>query len=174
MSENTNRFAIDLSEMSEERLLIPVGIYSGRIAKATLTKGVSEPKDGNEGVKWARLDLIVAIKDEDVSKLLSTDEPKVFSRHMISFEKETGALSVKNNPDLGNLLAIAGLKSKEATALFQEGTEDAQDQWEFNTIFLTNIASNLEGVDLLVSVGQSPQFNDKTKMQNTVSKYGKA
>jgi hypothetical protein len=156
-----SRFAINLEEVSTERLLVPVGTYPARIAKAEVRQG------SKDGKNWMMLNLTLAIKDEEVSKFLNIDEPKTFYSLMLSFDRETEQFS-KNNPDFGALMKALNLTSQ--SSVFEEGTEDATSMWEFNTMFFTNVCNALAGYDLLINVAHKPNYQDKSRMDAVVTK----
>jgi hypothetical protein len=163
--KNVNRFAIDLSDVSEERLLIPAGVYPVKIAKAVFLTGEKDDKN------WGAINLTLIVKDEAVQELLGIDESKTFYNLFINFDKETEAFLHNNNPDFGILLKICDLKS--SSDIFNEGTEEADSQWEYNKIFFNNICKALPGYDLLANVVQKTNRVDKEKMDNLVTKLAK-
>lgn len=159
----SSRFAINLEDVATERLICPQGTYPARIAKAEVRQGT---KDGRN---WMMLNLTLAIKDEEVSKFLSQDEPKVFYTVGLNFDKETEAFN-SNSPDFGALMKSLELNNKESTAIFNEGTEDASTMWEYNTMFFTNVCNTLSGYDLLINVAHKHNYQDKSRMDAVVTK----
>lgn len=171
MSDN-KRFAIDLEEMSEERILIPAGDYAVKVSKAELKHALSI-KNTDAPVYWYRLDLTLDVKDEEVSKLLNQDTPKVFYSVMLSMDKETEKLSATGNPDLGALLAACDLKTKEANTMFIDAASEAATQREFNIAYFIEVANVLPGYELLAKVVQRKHGTDDSKMVNAVTKVAK-
>lgn len=159
-----SRFDIDLTEVSTERMICPQGTYPARIAKAAVRSGTKDDRN------WAMLNLTFALKDEEVSKVLGIDEPKVFYTVSLSFDKETEKLS-PNNPDLGNLLEVVGLKNKGD--VFKEGTDEATSQWDYNMIYFKNVADALSGYDILCNVVHRKAYNDPDRMEAVVNKVAK-
>lgn len=158
-----SRFSVDLSEVSEERILVPQGAYAARIVKA-------EPRTGTKDDRnWMMLNLTLAIRDEEVSKLLSQDEPKLYYSVGMRFEEDY-KLS-KNNPDLGALLKMLGLKDK--TEAFEEGTEEAESQWDYNLLFYKHMCEALVGYDVLANVVHKPDYKDPDAMQAEINKLAK-
>jgi hypothetical protein len=159
-----SRFGIDLSEVSTERLIVPAGTYEARVAKAELRSGVKDERN------WAMINVTYAIRDPEVAKLLNQDEPKVFGTIGLSFDKDTEKFS-KNNPDFGALMATLGLTN--SGDIFEEGTEVAETQWEYNKIYFTNVANTLAGYDLLINVAHRKAYNDPSRMEAAVTKVAK-
>jgi hypothetical protein len=161
-----SRFAINLEELATERLICPKGTYPARIANAEVRQG------NKDGRNWMMLNLTLAIKDEEVSKFLSQDAPKVFYSVGLNFDKETEAFNPQS-PDFGALMKTLDLNTASATTAFQDGTEDAATMWEFNTLFFTNVANTLAGYDLLIEVTHKANYQDKSRMDAVVSKVAK-
>ena len=166
MSETTNRFAIDLEEMAEERILIPAGVYPAKISKAEISHGVPKSGDGY----WYRIDTVLDIKDQGVIELLKIDTPKVFYQLMVSTEKDSEIISKTNNPDLGALLKACGLKTKEASEVFMEAAETATTQRDWNLAYLKKMCDALPGSALIAVVVQRKHGTDPDRMVNAVTK----
>lgn len=160
----TSRFSLDLTEITTERLICPAGTYEARIAKAELRSGTKDDRN------WAMINITYAIRDAEVSKFLNQDEPKVFGSVSLSFDKDTEKFS-KNNPDFGALMATLDLTN--SGSIFEEGTEVAETQWEFNKIYFTNVANTLAGYDLLINVAHRKAYNDPSRMEAAVTKVAK-
>ena len=161
---SASRFSLNLSNITTERLICPIGTYPARIAKADVRTG------NKDGRNWMMLNLTLAINDNEVAAFLNQDEPKVFYTIGVSFDKETELVAV-NNPDLGALLATLDLKlDMEA---FQEGTENAETAWEFAQLLFTNVCNALPGYDLLINVAHKPHYQDKSRMEAVVTKVAR-
>lgn len=161
-----SRFSLNLEEVSTERLLCPKGAYPMRIAKAEVRKGVKDDKN------WMMLNLTLAIKDAEVSQYLGQDEPKLFHSIMISFDKETGEFSMKNNQEIALLSRALGIEGQ--SKVFEEGTEEATTWFDFAVIYFTNYCNVLVGYDVLGNVDHKPSFRDKTQMEAVITKIAAA
>jgi hypothetical protein len=166
MSEDKNRFAVDLTEMSTERLLVPKGKYPAKLEKAVLASGEVNDKPGEF---WQAFNVQFGLKDAEVAALLGQDSPKVFYNFYIQVDKESGKIST-NNPDLGSVLEACGLNTKEANAMFIEAGSTASTQLEFNKLYLEKIAELLVGYDFIVNVGHKPRSKGSDENVSYVSK----
>jgi hypothetical protein len=164
MSEN--RFAVDVTEMTTERLLVPKGDYEAKLEKATLASGTVKDKPEET---WLSLNLQFGLKAPEVASLLGQDSPKVFFNFYVNTDKESGKIST-NNPDLGSVLAACELNTKEANEMFIEAGSSASDQKEFNKLFLEKAAEMLAGYDLVVKVGHRPKSKGSDETVSYVSK----
>ena len=142
-----SRFSLDLSQTASERKVMQAGQYPARIVKAELKTGKSK-EDQND---WMRLDLTFSVKDEEVSKDLGQDEPKVYGSTFVAFDKETGKYS-DNNPMIGQLLDATELRNS-ASAIGAD-VDDSGTEWEYYVGYFTKFAELLSGYDVLVNVGR--------------------
>jgi DNA polymerase III alpha subunit len=163
---NTDRFAVDIEEMTEERILIPARDYKGYISKAELKTGT--PKNDSTGI-WYGLNLIIDVKDQEVAELVGNDTPKVFYSNFVSIDKESEKIQT-NNPDFGALLKATGFKSKEANEIFHDAASEATTIREYNKLYLEKVASTLVGSELLITVTQVPKEKGSAELVNRVSK----
>lgn len=170
MTNNVDRFAINLEDVSTERLLVPKGDFEAKLEKATLATGTQ--KDSDPEAYWYSLNLQYAIKAEEVAKAMNQDSPKAFFNIFISTDKESGKIST-NNPDFGSVLAACDLNTKEATAIFIEAGSEATTQHEFNKLFLGKVAELLAGYDHIVKVGHRPKMKGSDEMVAAITKIAK-
>ena len=150
-----SRFSVDITNVSDERALIPAGDYPIRITKGTV-KQDSKEKDGKVN-NYVMINFVAGIRDEEVATLLGQDEPKCFPTVFISCD-ETWAIG-PNNQQLGKFLKAAGFNSNEP---FEVDTEDCEDQKAFTKKFFENMAEAAVGLDFTAKIG-TRTYNDETQ-----------
>lgn len=155
-----SRFDIDITEISDERILIPNGVYPARISKSEVRKGETDKGE------WANLSLTLVISDPEVVKLTNHDEPSVFWSGMFAFDQTTGKFLKDNCPELGQFIKVTGF---EKTEDFEEGTETAETERDYVLKLFENMGNAAIGTDLICNVGQEPHYQDKDRMVNRVS-----
>lgn len=154
-----SRFDLDLTEISDKRAVVPKGDYRGKIAGGSVRTGATD--SGN----WAMLNVTIAIKDNEVSKILNQDEPKMFFSGFLAFDKETGKFNKNGSPEFGQLLKVTGFTN---ISDFEEGTESAETEFDYIVKVVENILEAAKGVDVLAKVTQAKDQNGDTV--NRVSK----
>ena len=159
-----SRFDLDLAAISDERTLVPVGVYEARIVKGELRSGETEKG------KWANISLTLAINDLEVAKAMNQDEPKVFWSGMLAFDKDTGKFDKNNCPDIGQFTKATGFTD---ISDFEDGVEEIEDDYEAWLKIFSNIAAASVGTDLICKVVQQPHYQDRERMVNDVSSLAK-
>ncbi len=133
----SNRFAINVDEMSSKVPMLPAGVYAASIIGATI--------DGKEGKQYINvveeevydkkikamvptgkyvlkglMMFGVIIKSEKAKQILLQDEPRLYGGMIpLTFNQEDGTLALKNNVKFKQLLDVTGLDYKE----FQESVD---------------------------------------------------
>lgn len=172
MSKNTtaDRFGIDLTDVSTERVLVPTGEFTAKAEKAVFSSGSQKE---NADAFWYSINVQYAIKDDEVAKVMQQDSPKAFWNVFISTDKETGKVATAN-PDFGMLLKASDLDNADVTSMCIEAASSAETQHDFNKLFLGKIAELVAGSDQIVKVIHRKKSKDDDTLVAAVTKAIKA
>jgi len=161
----SNRFDIDIEEVSEVKPVLPAGPHDCKLHSIKVIEGESD-----NGF-WYRMDLKVILTGEEEIKLLGIPEPQLVLGQFLAFNEE-GKFQVKLCPIFGQFLRVTGFNTRQAD--FEEGTEDATSDAEYITQMVRNMNQEIMGMDAIVFTNIGKDSRDETTRIHRAVKLAKA